>query len=49
MQRFTTFKWCLTRLWCMFAEIDVGCQRCSVSLRLDDESHACGACFVGLT
>ena len=30
----------------MFAEIDVGCHRCSVSLRLDGVSHASGACFV---
>ena len=27
-QHFTAFEWCLTCLWCMFAEIDVGYHRC---------------------
>ena len=33
----------------MFRGVDVGCHRCSVSLRLDGVSHVCGACFVGLS
>ena len=49
MQLFTAFRWGLTCLWCRFVEIDVGCHKCSVSLRLDGVSHASGACFVGLT